>query len=196
MACDGVIGPAVSVSEAVASDSDVSATAAEAAEAGGVTVLLSAGEGGVVTEVGGEGAAGALGGTEILGADATRVGAPGGGLRTTRARCGGMGSTPAGGVKTIRPELGLELGIKRRGSVFMGSRSSRIPKFTNTPSTFCAKDSELFVAAATTSVGAIRIANIFVLTLLAVCVVPRFVAMPPFHLKKRVPDWMLEHPLW
>ena len=69
MACEGIIGPAVAVS----SGSNDCATGAGVAGAGGMTVSLGAGEDGAVTEIGGASAAGALGGTEILGAEQYEV---------------------------------------------------------------------------------------------------------------------------
>ena len=74
----------------------------------------------------------------MVGADLIRSGAPGGGRRTIRARCGVIGSTPAGGVRTMRPERGCALGIKSRGWVTRGSRSLRASRLTRTPSDDCA----------------------------------------------------------
>ena len=77
-------------------------------------------------------------GTAMVGADVIRDGVPGGGRNTTRDRRGVIGSTPAGGLKTTRPLVGVALGMRRWGTVVMGSRSSKAPRLTMTPSDVCA----------------------------------------------------------
>lgn len=87
-----------------------------------------------VTEVGGADAGAAGFGIAILGDAAARFGTPGGGRNSTRDWPDVIVLTPGGGLKTMRPDVSGADGIKRRGAVALGSRSSRTPRLTVTPS--------------------------------------------------------------